>query len=304
MTDTFDPDVIAAAKAIYGNRLDQKYGGNRRWRQLVADYPQLAEAAKPVAVQRSNGPKSEIDHWRDEQEQIHRHMEAWARSQTPSRKKYYYRGKSSVLHDANYTTPGWIKQYECWHEHDRGRWGTRGAGPDEMTYAEDHVEHRVRGQDLRNLHAETDGDYSIEDGVGQHDLLEVCRVCRKRLVLKRDADGAVVRGKGGQPEFCPTRCKADLNNARKRARRRIGKPQLAAFTMGSPDQIARRWADRQSYWSASGIVTPAYKSSVLTAKDNRLTPGWDRVSTRWRYVDRAMGGSLKQVTDTVWLISQ
>jgi hypothetical protein len=107
MTDTFDPDVIAAAKAIYGNRLDQKYGGNRRWRQLVADYPQLAEAAKPVAVQRSNGPKSEIDHWRDEQEQIHRHMEAWARSQTPSRKKYYYRGKSSVLHDANYTTPGY-----------------------------------------------------------------------------------------------------------------------------------------------------------------------------------------------------
>jgi hypothetical protein len=58
MTDTLDPDVIAAAKAIYGNRLDQKYGGNRRWRQLVADYPQLAEAAKPLAPQRSNGPKA------------------------------------------------------------------------------------------------------------------------------------------------------------------------------------------------------------------------------------------------------
>jgi hypothetical protein len=116
--------------------------------------------------------------------------------------------------------------YGSWHHTDRGRWSRgSGAGPDEMTRAEDHVGHKVRGRDLRTLHVETDGNYSIEGDGTRDNLLEVCRLCGKSLGLLSNSDGRVVRGKGDQPEYCSKRCKADVYNARRRAISRIGKPR-------------------------------------------------------------------------------
>jgi hypothetical protein len=43
--------------------------------------------------------------------------------------------------------------------------------------------------------------------------------------LARDADGGVIRGRGGQVEYCSARCKRDVDNARKRALRRVTRPR-------------------------------------------------------------------------------
>jgi hypothetical protein len=222
-----DPDVLAVAKEIYGRRDEQKFGGNRRWRQLKEEFPELADAVRPpVPRNRTARPRSEWDDYRDEEERTHRHWESWARSQTAARKPYFYRGRVSVMQDAESTSPGWCVQYGSWHHTDRGRWSrARGAGPDETTWADDHVAHKVRGQDLRTLHAETDGNYTIEGDGSRDNQLEVCRACNKPLDLPRDDEGNVVRGPGEQQQYClpPRRCKLDVYNARRRAERRVAR---------------------------------------------------------------------------------
>src|SRR6185312_16140930 len=107
-------------------REDQKFGGNRRWRQLQADFPELAEAARPQGPRVRSGDRSPADsrRWadhRDDEEITHRHWESWARSQTSSRRNYFYRGRASVMQDAESSSPKWCRPYGAWHHTDRGR---------------------------------------------------------------------------------------------------------------------------------------------------------------------------------------
>jgi hypothetical protein len=233
-----DPDVLAAAREIYGRRDGQKFGGNRRWRQLVLEFPDLAEAVRPSPKDKADRSQAEVDAWRsarDEAERDHRAFEKWARSQTAARRPYYYRGRNSVLQDAQSNAPDWIKPYGSWHHTDRGRWTQgKGAGPDQMTWGDSHVEHKVRGQDLRTLHAETDGGYTIEGDGTRENQLEVCRLCGAPLQFERNDEGDVIRGRGEQQEYCPApaRCKRDVYNARRRAKRRDPQPKTFQLVGG------------------------------------------------------------------------
>jgi hypothetical protein len=284
--------------------------------------------------------------------------------------------------------------YESWHDHDRGRWlRGRGSGPDQTTYDDSHVEHGVSGIRLLDIHVETDGGWHTENGASRENQLEVCRVCGNPLEqLTRDDDGNVFRGRGGQPEYCPTSCRRAVEYARRKAKRSaarsrpqpktfdlggvylagVGKLEtpvaewnaldrssrtatahrlrgepgagrtplrrpylcrgarstprskaeslasraeiLAAFrgtaesgwtiSYGGPEKIARRWGAWESYYPASGVTGPIYESRTLTGKANALPGCWDRVETRWRYVERKPEPCwLTQVNERAWRIS-
>lgn len=231
-TTEYGTDMLDVARGIWGNRNDQRFGGNRRWRQLQAQFPELAAAARPTRTDErrsSNEVSPELARLRDEAEEEHKLFERWARSQTAARSAYHYSGsRNSVMHDAESSSPKWMKPYGCWHHTDRGRWSkANGAGPDDCSHGGDDAggRHRLRGRDLRTLHAETDGGYSIEGDGARNNQLEVCRVCRTPLDFERDEDGRVVRKRGEQPEYCSPRCKLDVFNARRREQRRIKRPK-------------------------------------------------------------------------------
>lgn len=220
--------LVEVAREIWGNRNDQKFGGNRRWRQLGEEFPDLAAAARPAS--KGTPPprtRTELDEWRDDQEEEHKHFERWARSQTSARSPFYYSGgRTSVMRDAESTGAKWMKPYGCWRHTDRGRWArATGAGADQTTWPDSHSEHQVRGGDLRKLHEETGGNYTIEgDGVRDNQL-EVCRLCGTQLDFERDDEGKVIRKPGEQPEYCSKQCKLDVYAARRRAQRRIDRPK-------------------------------------------------------------------------------
>lgn len=222
---SIDPDMLAVAREIYGQRQDQKFGGNRRWRQLADEYPELAEAVRPAPKNRTLS-ESELDEWhdaRDEEERTHKHMEYWAKSQTSARRNYHYRGTRPSVHtDAKSSTPDYLRPYGCWDHSDRGRWlKSNGQGPDQTTWEDSHVEHDVRGRNLLELHVETDGGYQIENSASRDNQLEVCRSCATPLDLPRDEYGKVIRSRGGQSDYCSDRCKLDVYNARRRAARKV-----------------------------------------------------------------------------------
>ncbi|WP_124394638.1 hypothetical protein [Rhodococcus wratislaviensis] len=88
--------------------------------------------------------------------------------------------------------------------------------------------HQDRHRQFRNLPPDEDDDidddmfavgFVIESGFSRDNLLEVCRLCRKPLNLPEH------RGKGEQPAYCSDRCKQDVHNARRRAKRRANRPR-------------------------------------------------------------------------------
>lgn len=296
-----DPDLLAAAREIHELRQDQKHGGNRRWRQFKQDYPQLAEAVQPTPT---GIPKVEVDIWRDaraEEERAHREFEYWAKSQTSTRGSYHYRGnRPSVMSDAAGTgSPSYCRPYHCWDHGDRGRFvRSTGNGPDRMTWKEDHVEHKVRGRALVNLHAETDGGWQLEDADASRDnILEVCRHCGVRLPLPRDEHGEVIRKRGGQNEYCSPSCRKEVKNARARAKRaEAGRRKSPAPTqpVAPAELIARRWSAYGAGRHAGDTATP------------ELEPGWDAVSVFWRFIPQPQMQAmtkLVQLSDTAWSIS-
>lgn len=297
-----DPDLLAAARAIYGQRQDQKYGGYRRWRQFKRDYPQLAEAVQPTPAGMS---ETEVDIWRDaraEEERALRRFEYWARSNTSTRGSYYYRGnRPSVTSDAAGTgSPSYCRPYHCWDYTDRGRCSrSTGHGPIYTEPGEDdHIEHKVRGRNLLNLHVETDGGWQLEDADASRDnILEVCRHCGVRLPLPRDEHGEVVRKRGGQNEYCSPSCRREVKNARARAKRAEAsqrKSPTPTQPVAPAELIARRWSAYGAGRHAGDTATP------------ELEPGWDAVSVFWRFIPQPQMQTvtkLVQLSDTAWSIS-
>jgi hypothetical protein len=245
----FDKDLLKVARDVYKARRDYKHGGARRWRELQAQHPELAaEASKPK----------------------------------PSK----FTGNSKGY-----------EPYNCWgRDSDRGRWHrTRGAQPDDARssddwessdYSTERPEPRDNrladrnddplptGGSLLDLHVSTNGGYLVPRWakVSNPNQLEVCRVCGSELKLSRDAEGFAYRDTGNQPQYCSDRCKNDVHNARKRAKRRGSPSVYYGWHGGSvPDGYARPDGPDLSTVSIAGIG----ELGIDPAAWNRVTPRRD-----------------------------
>jgi hypothetical protein len=126
---------------------------------------------------------------------------------------------------------------------DRDRWyrrrGHHGEGAlhvrsETGDTADRDISWRTESGSLLDLHIETGGAYGFEE-FSDPDQLEHCRECGGAIGperLPRDDDGLVIRGKGGQPEYCSARCYHDRRNRKRRNRRarKSGKRVLSSVS--------------------------------------------------------------------------
>lgn len=221
-------------------------------------------------------------------------------------------------------SPKKYQPYRCWSNDDRCR------------------QHRIRPEDLDDpdrIGAEAEAmfnlGFGIETGWTRDNMLEVCRVCGTPLEIPE------VRNRGQQPEYCSSRCKLDVYNARRRAARRVGRPEPAEFDLNgvyirgvgklgctvaewvkfSPEvreaiergsqcrpREGRSLADRhrgipRSQRETADVLTRRYGTGG-PAPVPELPHDWDRVIVSWRYPGRTLSGSLKPMDANAWAISR
>jgi hypothetical protein len=192
----FDPELLKAAREL-------KYTDSKRWRQFIADHPELtAEVEKPKKGKKiTPNPKpgtcwSKFDRQR-------RYRNKGARAETSTDAHEYVGSCDTGEHvDHGDSHTGFNGSLLAFHyEMNAGLAGI-----------------------AKGIQGWTTG-YSVSKETTDPDQLEVCWYCGKDLGLPRDDEGFVIRGTGGQVQYCSDYCKTQQDNKRdreRRARRRAG----------------------------------------------------------------------------------